>query len=83
MITVDVSALDIGDAIHVRDIGLPAGVTTRISPDLTAFSVLAPTVEEEPVAAAEAPTAPEVIKEKKEEPDAAAGAGGPKDKDKK
>ncbi len=83
VITVDVSALDVGDAIHVRDIVLPAGVKTRLSPDLTAFSVLAPTVEEEPVVAAEAPTAPEVIKEKKEEPDAAAGAGGSKDKDKK
>src|SRR3954452_11878060 len=51
VITVDVSALNIGDAIHVREIPLPAGVTTRIQPDLTAFSVLAPTVEEEPVAA--------------------------------
>jgi hypothetical protein len=47
---------------------------------LTAFSVLAPTVEEEPVAAAvEAPTAPEVITAKKEEPEAAA----PKEKEAK
>lgn len=83
VITVDVSALNVGDGIHVREIALPTGVTTRVPPDLTAFSVLAPTVEEEPVAAAEAPTAPEVIKEKKEDPDAAAGAGGAKDKDKK
>jgi len=80
LITVDVSALNIGDAIHVREIQLPAGVTTRVQPDLTAFSVLAPTVEEEPVAAAvEAPTGPEVIREKKEEPEAAA-AGAAKDK---
>ena len=84
VISVDVSALDIGDAIHVREIALPPGVTTRVSPDLTAFSVLAPTVEEEPTAlAAEAPTAPEVIKEKKEEPEAAAPAAGAKDKEKK
>ncbi|HEX8281343.1 MAG TPA: hypothetical protein VF551_08195, partial [Chthoniobacterales bacterium] len=69
VITVDVSALNVGDAIHVREIPLPAGVTTRISADLTAFSVLAPTVEEEPAAAVA--TAPEVIKEKKEDPDAA------------
>ncbi len=74
MITVDVSALNIGDSIHVREIALPSGVTTRISPDLTAFSVMAPTVVEEPVVAAEAPTAPEVIKEKKEDPAAAAAA---------
>ncbi|PYJ07111.1 MAG: 50S ribosomal protein L25 [Verrucomicrobia bacterium] len=73
VIRVDVSALNIGDAIHVREIPLPSGVTTRIQPDLTAFSVLAPTVEEEPVAAtAEAAAGPEVIREKKEDPEAAA-----------
>ncbi len=66
LITVDVSHLNIGDAIHVREIPLPEGVKTRISPDLTVFSVLAPTVEEEPVAAAEVPAGPEVITEKKE-----------------
>ncbi len=72
VITVDVSDLNVGDAIHVRDIKLPDGVTTRVSPDLTAISVLAPTVEEEPKAGAEPAAAPEVIKEKKEDPDAAA-----------
>ena len=87
VITVDVSALDIGDAIHVREIQLPPGVTTRVQPDLNAFSVLAPTVEEEPVVAeVEAlVTGPEVIREKKEEPEAAAASGAkektaPKDK---
>jgi large subunit ribosomal protein L25 len=79
IISVDVSALNIGDSIHVRELPLPAGVTTRISPDLTAFSVMAPTVAEEPVVA-EAPTAPEVIKEKKEDPAAAAAAPPSKDK---
>ena len=85
VITVDVSALDIGDAIHVREIQLPSGVTTRVQPDLTAFSVLAPTVEEEPVvAAAEVPTGPEVIREKKEDPEAAGTAGAaPKEKEQK
>ena len=85
VIRVDVSALNIGDAIHVREIQLPDGVSTRIQPDLTAFSVLAPTVEEEPVAAtAEAAAGPEVIKEKKEEPEAGgAPAGGAKDKEAK
>lgn len=83
LITVDVAALNIGDAIHVREIQLPPGVTTRVQPDLTAFSVLAPTVEEEPVAAvAEAPTGPEVIREKKEDPEAAA-ASGAKEKEQK
>jgi len=80
LITVDVSALNVGDAIHVREIQLPPGVTTRVQPDLTAFSVLAPTVEEEPVAAAvDAAAGPEVIREKKEDPEAAA-AGAAKDK---
>lgn len=82
VITLDVSALEIGDAIHVREIKLPEGVTTRVSPDLTVISVLAPTVEEEPVVAAEAPTGPEVIKEKKEDPEAAAAAAKDKDKEK-
>jgi large subunit ribosomal protein L25 len=79
VITVDVSALNIGDSIHVRDLQLPEAVKTKAQPDLTVFSVLAPTVEEEPAAtvavAGEAAGAPEVIKEKKEEP-AAAPAGG-------
>src|SRR2546423_2257881 len=84
VIRVDVSALDIGDSIHVREIQLPAGVTTRIQQELTAFSVLAPTVEEEPVAAtAEAAAGPEGITGEKEEPEAgAAPAGaGPEEKE--
>src|SRR5438270_7994543 len=72
VIRVDVSALNVGDSIHVREIPLPEGVKTRISPELTAFSVMAPTVEEAP--AAEVATAPEVITEKKTEGEAAAGA---------
>src|SRR5437773_1044300 len=86
VIRVDVSALDIGDSIHVREIQLPSGVTTRIQLDLTAFSVLAPTVEEEPVAAvAEVAAGPEVIREKKEEPEAGAAPSGaaPKEKEQK
>ncbi len=72
-ITVDISALNVGDSIHVRDIPLPSGVTVKMQPDLTAFSVLAPVIEEEPVAAeaGAAAAVPEVIKEKKEE-----GEGG-------
>jgi large subunit ribosomal protein L25 len=73
-ITVDVSQLNIGDSIHVRDIQFPQGVTPKVQPDLTAFSVVAPVVEEEPVAAeaeAAAAAGPEVITEKKEEGEAA------------
>ena len=81
-ITVDVSKLNIGDSIHVREIQLPSGVTSKVQADLTAFSVLAPTVEEEP-AVAEAETAaagPEVITEKKEEGEAAGSAPTAKEK---
>ena len=78
VITVDVSHLNIGDSIHVRDLPLPEGVTTRVPADLTAFSVLAPTVEEEPVAAVEeVPTAPEVITAKKEQAEGGAAPAAP------
>ena len=81
-ITVDVSQLNIGDSIHVRDIQFPPGVTPKVQPDLTAFSVVEPLVEEEPVVAeAEAAAAgPEVITEKKEEGETAAPAPAPKEK---
>jgi len=90
-ITVDVSQLNIGDAIHVREIQLPSGVMPKVQLDLTAFSVLAPVAEEEPIAAeAEAAaTEPEVITEKKEEGEAAAAPApaakekAPKEKEKK
>jgi large subunit ribosomal protein L25 len=78
-ITVDVSQLNIGDAIHVRDIQLPPGVTPKVQLDLTAFSVVAPVVEEQPVAAEGETVAagPEVITEKKEESEAATSAAPP------
>src|SRR5437660_8234418 len=83
-ITVDVSQLNIGDSIHVRDIQLPSGVTAKVQPDLTAFSVVAPVVEEEPVVAeAEAAAGPEVITENREEGEAAAPAPTAKEKEQK
>src|SRR6266567_5600848 len=80
-ITVDVSALNIGDSIHVRDIKLPDGVTAKTPVDLTAFSVLAPVIEEEPVTAeaeGAAAAGPEVITARKEEGEAAAPVAGAK-----
>jgi large subunit ribosomal protein L25 len=80
-LTVDVSALNIGDAIHVRDIKLPQGVAIKVNSDLTAFSVVAPVAEEEPVtpeAEAAAAAGPEVITAKKEEGEGAAPAAGAK-----
>src|SRR5712691_246449 len=90
-ITVDVSQLNIGDSIHVRDIQLPPGVTAKVQLDLTAFSVAAPVVEEEraPTEAEAAAAGPEVIAEKKEEGEAGAASApaarekAPKEKEKK
>ena len=71
MITVDVSGLNIGDSVHVRDLTLPKGVTVLNDADLTVVSVAPPTVEEAatPSTAPEG-AQPEVIDEKK--PDTAA-----------
>jgi large subunit ribosomal protein L25 len=80
-LTADVSALNIGDSIHVRDIKLPNGVVAKVNPDLTAFSVMAPVAEEEPVtpeAEAAAAAGPEVITAKKEEGEEGAPAAGAK-----
>jgi large subunit ribosomal protein L25 len=71
IIVVDVSALNIGESLHVRDLKLPSGVTAVPDEDLTVFLVSEPTVAEEPAAEVEEAAAPEVIKEKKaEEPEA-------------
>ena len=68
VIKVDVSSLAIGQALHVKDIKLPAGVTAVDDADVTVFLVAEPTVAVE--STGEAPTAPEVIKEKKPAADA-------------
>jgi large subunit ribosomal protein L25 len=67
-IVVDVSALNIGDAIHVKDVVLPEGVKTEHDPEAVVFSVVPPEKEElEPLAGGEAGSIePEVIKEKKD-----------------
>lgn len=76
---VDVSALQIGDSIHVRDIVLPEGVVLLSDPNLSVVSVVAPAVVEEaaPAEAVEgaeaAPAEGEAAAEKKEEGDKAAG----------
>jgi large subunit ribosomal protein L25 len=84
-ISVDVSQLNIGDSVHVRDIQLPHGVTAKVPTDLTAFSVLAPAVEEEaaPVEAEAAAAGPEVITEKKEEGEATGATPPAKEKEQK
>lgn len=50
-IEVDVSALDVGESIHVRDLAVPAGVTVLSDADLSVVSVVLPAAEEAPAAA--------------------------------
>jgi large subunit ribosomal protein L25 len=45
--SVDVSALDVGDSIHVRDMVLPAGLELLTDVDLSVVSVVAPVAVEE------------------------------------
>lgn len=68
-ITVDISGLEIGSSLHVRDLVLPRGVTAKTDADLTVLAVTEPTVvEEEPAGTGDAAaTQPEVITEKKPE----------------
>jgi large subunit ribosomal protein L25 len=46
---VDVTALDIGDAVHVKDLVLPAGMKTAEDADTTVAVVTAPHVVAEKV----------------------------------
>jgi large subunit ribosomal protein L25 len=83
-IDVDVSALEVGQAIHVGEVKLPAGVTVLNAKELPVFMVLLPTVEEEVKPGAEgAPTEPEVIREKKDVEGEAGAAPEKKDAAKK
>jgi len=68
-IVVDVSHLEIGQAIHVGELKLPAGVTVLNAKDQSVAAVHAPKAEEEakPADAASAAGQPEVLKEKKVE----------------
>jgi len=77
IIIIDVTRLGVGDAIHIKDLQLPEGVTVRGDGELTVVRVAAPTVEIEPVAAVAAAAGPEVIKEKKEDTAAAAKTAAP------
>ena len=64
-IEVDVSGLQIGDSIHLRDIKLPEGVEAEIDAERTICSVTPPTVSATAATDEEAPEAadgePEVI----------------------
>lgn len=66
-IDVDVTALNIGDSIHVRDLKIPAGVTVLTDTDASVVVVAAPKVNATDAAAdaAAAAAEPEVLRAKK------------------
>jgi large subunit ribosomal protein L25 len=78
-VTVDVSHLKIGEAIHLGEIPAPAGVEVVGDKQIPVIAVAAPRTEEEEAAeaaaAAAAPGEVEMIKEKKEEGEEGAPAG--------
>lgn len=85
-IEVDISALELDQSLHVRDLSTPEGVKFISPANLTVFHVLIPKVEEEPVAGAVegaegvegAPAEPEVITakpEKEEDEEVTEGKG--------
>ena len=84
-IVVDISALKMGEAIHVKDIVFPEGVKPLNDPAAIVLHVAAPMKEEAPAEAVEGEekAEPEVIKEKKETPaEGAAAADEAKGKEK-
>jgi large subunit ribosomal protein L25 len=66
-VEIDVSALNIGDSVHLNDIQLPEGIKVLDDADLTIATVLAPVVEKE--------VAPEEVEGELAEEAAAAEAG--------
>lgn len=65
-IEIDVSGLNIGDAIHIKDIVLPEGVVTKHDPEAILASVVPPMKEVEVPVEGEEEGEPEVIGEKAE-----------------
>ena len=77
-ILVDVSHLEIGQAVHIGDIKPPAGVTILGDKHISVLAVAAPITEAQEAAATETAAATgevEMIKEKKEDGAAPAAAG--------
>jgi large subunit ribosomal protein L25 len=68
----DISALKIGDTVHVKDVAAPANARITTDPEGAVASVQKPK-EEKPEEEAAAVTEPEVLREKKEEAEAPSG----------
>lgn len=69
-ITVDVTGLEIGMSLHIRDLELPAGVKRISDPDLSVVSVLAPKAAEEAAPSEEVEGEPEEAAEASAEAEA-------------
>ena len=86
VIRVDVSALEVGQSIHIGEIPVPANIELLGDKKISVISVAAPMTEAqeaaETAAATETVGEPEVLREKKEEGEAGATEGGAKTADK-
>jgi large subunit ribosomal protein L25 len=76
-VLVDVSSLDIGMSLHVRDLALPEGVKLVSDPDLSVVSVVVPAALEEEAAAAAVPAEGEAVPAEGEAAAAAAEGAAP------
>ena len=75
----DVSAMTVGETVHVRDLAAPKHAKITSDADGVIASIQMPK-EEKPEEAAEAVTEPEVIREKKEEAEGETGEGAKTEK---
>ena len=69
-IDVDVTGMEVGQAVHASDLKLPPGVTLQVEPETLVLHVIARTTEEAAEEAGEAPEVPEAVADQ-----AAAGEG--------
>lgn len=83
-IEVDIAALKMGEAVHVKDLVFPSGVKPLHDPAAVVLHIVEPMKEEAPAEAVEGEVKeePEVIKEKKEVPGEAAPTAENKEKEK-
>jgi large subunit ribosomal protein L25 len=72
---VDISEMEIGDALRVADIVIPEGLTTEVDPETPVVVALAPRVEVEEVAEGEEVAAAEEAAAGGEEPERTAAGG--------
>ncbi|MBI3307128.1 MAG: 50S ribosomal protein L25/general stress protein Ctc [Candidatus Omnitrophica bacterium] len=76
-IEVDVKNMKIGDAIYVKDLNIPKGVTPKLGPE-EVVATLHPPAKEEAAPTEEQPTQPEVIEKGKKEEAAEGEEAAPK-----